>query len=78
MVIFFRIILETLTPFFLLIYDLTILISKKNAEWHLAFHLIINYTNMSDIMFNIIILIYLTFRCDGKKMKIVVYQIELI
>ena len=67
MVIFFQIILETLTPFFLLIYVLTILISKENAEWHLTFHLIINYTTISDIMFNIIILIYLIFRCDGKK-----------
>ena len=67
MVIFFQIILETLTPFFLLIYVLTILISKKNIEWYIIFHLIINYTTISDIMFNIIILIYLTFRFTGQK-----------
>jgi hypothetical protein len=51
----------------LLISVLTILISKKNTEWYLFFYIPINITIISDIIYNIIILIYLTFRFEQKK-----------
>lgn len=66
-VILAQIILETLTPLLLLISVLTILISKKNTEWYLFFYIPINITIISDIIYNIIILIYLTFRFEQKK-----------
>ena len=66
-VIFLQIILETLTPFFILILVLTILISKENKEWYLAFHILINLSTITDVMYNIIILMYLTFRFNKKK-----------
>ena len=65
-VIFIQIILETLNIFFLFILALTILISKENKEWHLFFHTLINFFTFTDLIYNIIILIYLTFK-RGKK-----------
>lgn len=67
LVITLQIFLETMTPFFILILVLTILISRENKDWYLAFHIIINLSTITDVMYNIIILMYLTFRCDGKK-----------
>lgn len=63
-VIFAQIILETLIIFFLLILIITILASKENKEWHLLFHTILNYCINTDLIYNIIILIYITFHRD--------------
>ena len=63
-VIFAQIILETLTILFLLILIITILSSKENKEWHLLFHTILNYSINTDLIYNIVILIYITFHRD--------------
>ena len=68
-VVFVQLILESLNIFFLLLLGLTILISKENKEWHLFFHSIINFCTFTDIIYNIVILIYLTFKRDKKRME---------
>lgn len=69
-VIFIQIILETIVPLFLLLLVLTILISKDNQKWHIIFDTIINYCTNTDIIYNIIILIYLTFKSERKNSDI--------
>ena len=63
-VVFIQIILETIVPLFLLLLVLTILISRDNQKWHLLFDTIINYCTNTDIFYNLIILIYLTFKAQ--------------
>lgn len=60
-VIFAQIILESLISLFLLLLVLTILFSGENEEWHLFFHLVLNYCINTDLFYNIIILLYLNF-----------------
>ena len=66
-VVFVQLILETSINFFLIILILTILISHENNFWHIIFHTIINFCINTDIIYNIIILIYLTFKKDEEK-----------
>ena len=66
-VIFSQIILETLIPFFILILVLIILFTRENKTWYLFFHVIINICTITDLFYNIITLIYLTFNSNKKK-----------
>jgi len=66
-VVFAQLILETLIDFILIILILTILISGENNHWHLLFHIILNYCINTDVIYNIIILIYLTFKKEEEK-----------
>ena len=65
-VVFFQIIIEKIICFFLIILNLIILISKENQKWHLFFDLILNLSINTDVFYNIIILIYLTFKSCKK------------
>jgi hypothetical protein len=62
-----QIIFETLINFFLIILILTILISHDNKIWQIAFHTILNYCINTDIIYNIVTLIYLTFKKEEEK-----------
>ena len=66
-VVFMQIIFETLINFFLIILILTILISHDNKTWQIAFHTILNYCINTDIIYNIVTLIYLTFKKEEEK-----------
>ena len=61
-VVFVQLILETIIDFFLILLVLAILISGDNKTWYLLFHIVLNYCINTDIIYNIIILIYLTFK----------------
>ena len=66
-VVFCQLILETLIDLFLIILILTIIISGDNKKWYLIFHIILNYCINTDVIYNIIILIYLTFKKEEEK-----------
>ena len=66
-VVFIQIIFETSINFILIILNLTILISHDNEKWHIVFHTILNYCINSDIFYNIVTLIYLTFKKEEEK-----------
>jgi len=66
-VVFIQLLLETLIDLFLIILNLTIIISGDNKKWYLLFHIILNFCINTDIIYNIIILIYLTFRSEEEK-----------
>ena len=66
-VVFIQLLLETLIDLFLIILNLTIIISGDNKIWYLLFHIILNFCINTDIIYNIIILIYLTFKNDEEK-----------
>ena len=66
-VVFIQIIFETLINFFLIILSLTIIISGENKTWHILFHIILNYLINTNIIYNIVILIYLTFNSKEEK-----------
>ena len=66
-VVFVQLILETSINLILIILILTIIISGENKKWYLLFHIILNYCINTDIIYNIIILIYLTFKKEEEK-----------
>lgn len=66
-VVFVQLILETIIDFFLILLVLAILISGDNKTWYLLFHIVLNYCINTDIIYNIIILIYLTFKREEEK-----------
>lgn len=66
-VVFIQIILETLLPFLILILVFIILFTKENKEWHLVLHIFINFCTITDLFYNIVILIYLTFNSNKNK-----------
>ena len=66
-VVFVQLILEALISFFLLILILTILISRENETWHLVYDIPLNFLINTDVIYNIVILIYLIFKSRTKK-----------
>lgn len=67
-VVFAQLSLEALIDLILIILNLIIIISADNKVWHIVFHTILNFCINTDIMYNIVILIYLTFQRQEKKM----------
>ena len=63
-VVFAQIIIEGLIDFFLIILNLAILISHDNKNWYIILHTLLNYCIYTDIIYNIVIFIYLLFRND--------------
>ena len=66
-VVFVQLILEGLLDFFFIILNLTILISRDNQKWYIIFHTILNFCINTDVIYNVIILIYLIFKKEDKK-----------
>ena len=66
-VVFIQLIFETTINLFLVILNSTILISGKNKTWYLFFHIVLNFCINTDIIYNIIILVYLTFKKSDDK-----------
>ena len=66
-VVFAQIILEGLIDFFLIILNLAILISHDNKNGYIILYTLLNFCIYTDIIYNIVIFIYLTFRNDEEK-----------
>ena len=69
-VIFTQLILESIITLVLPIIVVIILISRENKKWHLVFHIVLNYCINTDLIYNIIILIYLNFNREKKQIDI--------
>ena len=66
-VVFVQLILETSINILLILLILAILISGENKEWFLIFHTLLNYCINTDVIYNIVILVYLTFKKEEEK-----------
>ncbi len=69
-VVFYQLFLETLIDVLLIILSISIMITSKIKEWNHILFMILNFCINTDILYNIVILIYLTFRKVEEDKKI--------
>ena len=66
-VVFIQLILETALCLTMVIFCIITLIIQDNKEWYLSFYIIINFCIITDVFYNILILIYLIYKSSDKK-----------